>query len=206
MSLLNWLIWALSFVTFGVFKGDGTRIWPPDDEEELLEKASRAEPGALGTLYDRYVERIYAYIYHRVGQADLAEDLTGQVFMRMLEAVRSGKGWRTSFSGWLYRIAHNLVIDHYRRKHRATLVDIDDAEPVQAQAGDPVRSVENLYERERLRTALAKLTEEQSQVISLRFLEDLSIAEAAQIMEKTEGAVKALQYRAVLALRRVMQP
>ena len=206
MSLLNWLVWALSFVTFGVFKGDGTRIWQPDDELELLEKASRAEPAALGMLYDQYVERIYAYIYHRVGQADLAEDLTGQVFMRMLEAVRNGKGWRTSFSGWLYRIAHNLVIDHYRRKHRATLVNIDDAEPVQAQAGDPVRSVENQYERERLRTALAKLTEEQSQVISLRFLEDLSIAEVAEIMEKTEGAVKALQYRAVLALRRVMQP
>ncbi len=206
MSLLNWLVWALSFVTFGVFKGDGTRIWQPDDELELLEKASRAEPAALGMLYDQYVERIYAYIYHRVGQADLAEDLTGQVFMRMLEAVRSGKGWRTSFSGWLYRIAHNLVIDHYRRKHRATFVDIDDAEPVQAQSGDPVRSVENQYERERLRTALAKLTEEQSQVISLRFLEDLSIAEVAEIMEKTEGAVKALQYRAVLALRRVMQP
>jgi len=206
MSLLNWLVWALSFVTFGVFKGDGTRIWQPDDELELLEKASRAEPAALGMLYDQYVEKIYAYIYHRVGQADLAEDLTGQVFMRMLEAVRNGKGWRTSFSGWLYRIAHNLVIDHYRRKHRATLVNIDDAEPVQAQAGDPVRSVENQYERERLRTALAKLTEEQSQVISLRFLEDLSIAEVAEIMEKTEGAVKALQYRAVLALRRVMQP
>jgi len=206
MSLLNWLVWALSFVTFGVFKGDGTRIWQPGDDQELLEKASRAEPAALGMLYDQYVEKIYAYIYHRVGQADLAEDLTGQVFMRMLEAVRSGKGWRTSFSGWLYRIAHNLVIDHYRRKHRATFVDIDDAEPVQAQSGDPVRSVENQYERERLRTALAKLTEEQSQVISLRFLEDLSIAEVAEIMEKTEGAVKALQYRAVLALRRVMQP
>ena len=206
MSLLNWLVWALSFVTFGVFKGDGTRIEPPDNEQDLLEKAIRAEPAALGMLYDQYVERIYAYIYHRVGQADLAEDLTGQVFMRMLEAVRTGRGWRTSFSGWLFRIAHNLVIDHYRRKHRAILVDIDDAEPVQAQAGDPVRSVENQYERERLRTALAKLTEEQSQVISLRFLEDLSIAEVASIMEKTEGAVKALQYRAILALRRVMQP
>ncbi len=206
MSLLNWLVWALSFVTFGVFKGDGTRIEPPDEEQDLLERAIRAEPAALGMLYDQYVDRIYAYIYHRVGQADLAEDLTGQVFMRMLEAVRTGRGWRTSFSGWLYRIAHNLVIDHYRRKHRATLVDIDEAEPVQAQTGDPVRSVEKQYERERLRTALAKLTEEQSQVISLRFLEDLSIAESAEIMEKTEGAVKALQYRAVLALRRVMQP
>jgi RNA polymerase sigma-70 factor (ECF subfamily) len=166
----------------------------------------RADPAALGVLYDQYVDRIYAYIYHRVGQADLAEDLTGQVFMRMLEAVRKGQGWQTSFSGWLYRIAHNLVIDHYRRKSRATLVDIDDATPVQAKSGNPVETYELQFEQQRLREALRKLTEEQSQVISLRFLEDLSIAEVADIMQKTEGAVKALQYRAVIALRKVMQP
>jgi RNA polymerase sigma-70 factor (ECF subfamily) len=206
MNLLIWLVSALSFVTFGVIKGDGARTEPADEQQELLERAIRAEPAALGILYDQYVDKIYAYIYHRVGQADLAEDLTGQVFMRMLEAVRTERGWRTSFSGWLYRIAHNIVIDHYRRKQRATFVDIDDAAPVQARTGDPVRSSENQFERDRLRTALAKLTDEQSQVISLRFLEDLSIAEVAVIMEKTEGAVKALQYRAVLALRRVMQP
>lgn len=205
MNLLSWLVSALSFVTFGVFKGDRTRIEPLGDQQGLLEEAIRAEPVALGMLYDQYVDRIYAYIYHRVGQADLAEDLTGQVFMRMLEAVRTGRGWHSSFSGWLYRIAHNLVIDHYRRKGRTTFIYIDDAEPVHAQTGDPVRSVENQFEHDRLRTALTKLTEEQSQVVSLRFLEDLSIAEVAEIMEKTEGAVKALQYRAVLALRRVMQ-
>jgi len=203
MSLLNWLDWALSFATFGVFKGDATRI--ESSEDALLEGAIRAEPAALGMLYDLYVEKIYAYIYHRVGQADLAEDLTGQVFMRMLEAVRTGRVWHTSFSGWLYRIAHNLVVDHYRRKKRATIVDLDDAAPVRAQTGDPIDSMESQFERERLRAALAKLTDEQAQVIGLRFLEDLSIAEVAQIMDKTEGAVKALQYRAVLALRRVMQ-
>jgi len=203
MTLLNWLDWALSFATFGVFKGDATRI--ESSEDALLEGAIRAEPAALGMLYDLYVEKIYAYIYHRVGQADLAEDLTGQVFMRMLEAVRTGRVWHTSFSGWLYRIAHNLVVDHYRRKKRATIVDLDDAAPVRAQTGDPIDSMESQFERERLRAALAKLTDEQAQVIGLRFLEDLSIAEVAQIMDKTEGAVKALQYRAVLALRRVMQ-
>ncbi len=178
----------------------------PPEQQALLDRARRAEPAALGMLYDQYADKIYAYIYHRVGQADLAEDLTGQVFMRMLEAVRTGHGWQTSFSGWLYRIAHNLVIDHYRRKGRATFVDIEDAAPMQARSGDPVESTEVQFERQRLREALAELTEEQAQVISLRFLEDLSIAEVAVMMQKTEGAVKALQYRAVLALRRVMQP
>ncbi len=211
MNLLNWLFGALSFATFGVYKGDSTRKgndahFEPPEQQALLDRAKRAEPAALGMLYDQYVDRIYIYIYRRVGQADVAEDLTGQVFMRMLEAVRTGHGWDTSFSGWLYRIAHNLVIDHYRRKGRATFVDIDDAAPMHAQSGDPVLSTESQFERQRLRQALAELTDDQSQVISLRFLEDLSISEVAAIMQKTEGAVKALQYRAVLALRRVMQP
>ena len=131
--------------------------------------------------------------------------MTGQVFMRMLEAVRTGRAWRTSFSGWLYRIAHNLVIDHYRRRGKATLIDLDDAAPIVGTLGDPVRSTELLLDREHLRAALTQLTEEQAHVITLRFLEELSIAEAADIMDKTEGAIKALQYRAVLALRRVMQ-
>ncbi|MGE5602398.1 MAG: sigma-70 family RNA polymerase sigma factor [Nitrososphaerales archaeon] len=209
--LLNWLLVALSFATFGVFKGDTTRKGDGADlelveQQAVLDRAKRADPSALGMLYDLYVDRIYVYIYRRIGQADVAEDLTGQVFMRMLEAVRTGHGWETSFSGWLYRIAHNLVIDYYRRKGRATFVDIDDAAPMHARSGDPVLSTESQSERQRLRQALAKLTDEQSQVISLRFLEDLSISEVAVIMQKTEGAVKALQYRAVLALRRVMQP
>lgn len=211
MNLLNWRFGALSFATFGVFKGDSTRkgsTAPLESPEQraLLDQAKQADPSALGMLYDQYFDRIYGYIYRRVGQVDIAEDLTGQVFMRMLEAVRRGHGWETSFSGWLYRIAHNLVIDHYRRKGRATFVDIDDAAPMHAQSGDPVLSSESQFERQRLRQALAELTDEQSQVISLRFLEDLSISEVAVIMQKTEGAVKALQYRAVLALRRVMQP
>jgi RNA polymerase sigma-70 factor (ECF subfamily) len=205
MSLLNSLFWALSFAPFSVFKGDNAACAETPEQQELLERASRAEPAALGAVYDQYADRIYAYIYHRVGQAEVAEDLTGQVFMRMLEAIRKGQGWRSSFSGWLYRIAHNLVIDYYRRRGRAKLVDIDEAAPIRATHGDPVRSTENLLNREQLRAALFELTEEQAQVITLRFLEERSIAEVADLMEKTEGAIKALQYRAVLSLRRVMQ-
>jgi RNA polymerase sigma-70 factor (ECF subfamily) len=205
MSLLNSLFWALSFAPFNVFKGDNAACTENPAQQALLERASRAEPAALGEIYDQYADRIYAYIYRRVGQAEVAEDLTGQVFMRMLEAIRRGQGWRSSFSGWLYRIAHNLVIDYYRRRGRVTLIDIDEAAPIRATEGDPVRSTESLLRREQLRAALFQLTEEQAQVITLRFMEERSIAEVADLMDKTEGAIKALQYRAVLALRRVMQ-
>jgi RNA polymerase sigma-70 factor (ECF subfamily) len=201
----NWPIRALSFAGFGVFSGEDERA-EAEEQRALLDKASRADPEALGALYDEYSPRIYSYIYHRIGQAELAEDLTGQVFMRMLEAIRNGRPWRTSFSGWLYRIAHNLVIDHYRRRRRASFVDIDETPQIAATVGDPLRAAEARLDSKRLQVALGKLTEEQAQVITLRFMENLSIAEVAEIMGKTEGAIKALQYRAVLALRRVMQP
>lgn len=205
MFSLNWLICALSFAAFSVIKDNAAR---GEDAEQraLLERAGRADPDALGQIYDQYVDRIYAYIYHRVGQAEQAEDLTGQVFMRMLEAIRAGQGWKTSFSGWLYRIAHNLVIDFYRRRGRASFVDIDEAPPIVATRDEPARQVQAKLDREDLRAALNQLTEEQAQVITLRFLEGLSIAEVAAIMGKNESAIKALQYRAVLALRRIMQP
>jgi RNA polymerase sigma-70 factor, ECF subfamily len=200
---LNWLSCALSFATFNVINDDVTRT-VPSDQQDLLERAARRDPAALSMLYDQYVDRIYSYIYHRVGQVELAEDLTGQVFIRMLEAVRKGYSWRSSFSGWLYRIAHNLVIDHYRRRSRASFVDIDEVTTLSHDA-EPMQSVQARLDSEQLRIALGKVTEEQAQVITLRFLEDLSIAETAEIMAKTEGAIKALQYRAVLALRRAME-
>ncbi len=206
MLSLNWLVSALSFAVFNVLEEGSIRSADEAEQQALLEKASRADTAALGEIYDRYADKIYAYIYHRVGQVELAEDLTGQVFMRMLEAIRNEQAWRTSFSGWLYRIAHNLVIDHYRRRSRATFVDIDEAPPISTTEGEPSRSVQASMDREHLRAALNQLTEEQAQVITLRFLEDLSIAEVATLMNKNEGAIKALQYRAVLALRRIMQP
>ena len=206
MFFLNWLFCALSFGTLGVIQGEATRATGSEQQKAILERASRADPDALTQLYDEYADKIFSYIYHRVGQAQLAEDLTGQVFTKMLEAIRANRAWRSSFSGWLYRIAHNLVIDHYRRRQRATYINLEDAPPLTATEGDPLRSVEARLDSEDLRVAIGKLTEEQAQVITLRFIEEMSIAEVAAIMEKTEGAIKALQYRAVLALRRIMQP
>lgn len=204
MFLINWLNWALSFVTFSVMVGDNDNA-PTEEQQALLNHALQGDPTALGALYDQYNNKIYNYIYHRVGTADVAEDLTAQVFMKMLESIRKGRGWQTSFSGWLYRIAHNLVIDHYRRRGRATFVDIDDTPLVSSPEQGPEKAAELQFANEQVRKALNQLTEEQAQVITLRFLESQSITEAATIMNKTEGAIKALQYRAVMALRRVMQ-
>jgi len=174
------------------------------DEARLLERAKELDPAALEAIYDRYSPKIYKYIYRRLADAALAEDLTAQVFLRMLEAIHEAKTWRTSFSGWLYRIAHNLVVDHFRRRSRPSRISLEDAPPLLSPDGDPVEITDRKLARERLLLAMQQLTDEQAQVVALRFLEGLSIAEVAEAMNKSQGAVKALQYRAVIALRRLM--
>ena len=174
-------------------------------EEVLLADAMNLDESALGELYDRYEAKIYSYIYRRTGQQPLAEDLTAQVFLKMLEALNSGKAWHSSFSGWLYRIAHNLVIDYYRRRDRDQQVAIDDAPVLIAGSDNPVRAAELQLEADKLRSAIGRLTDEQADVISLRFLEGYSINEVAAMMDKTEGAIKALQYRAVATLRQLLE-
>lgn len=173
-------------------------------EEELLNGAANFDEAALSELYDRYEARIYSYIYRRTGNSALAEDLTAQVFLKMLEAIRNEKAWHSSFSGWLYRIAHNAVIDFYRKRDRQKQTDLEDAAAVVASDHNPVVIAETNLDAENLRTAISRLTEEQAEVISLRFLEGYSISEVATMMDKTEGSIKALQYRAVATLRQLL--
>lgn len=174
------------------------------DDAELLANAFEYDVQALSAIYDRYEVRIYTYIYRRIGDQTLAEDLTGHVFLKMLEAIRNRKAWHSSFSGWLYRIAHNVVIDHYRQRDQKQQVSLDD-EPSLPALDDPVEAAELKLDVERLRAAIARLTDEQAEVISLRFLEGYSINEVAVMMNKTEGSIKALQYRAVANLRQLLQ-
>jgi RNA polymerase sigma-70 factor (ECF subfamily) len=174
-------------------------------EEQLLADAFHYDDAALSELYDRYDLKIYTYIYRRIGDQTLAEDLTAQVFLKMLEAIRNRKAWHSSFSGWLYRIAHNLVIDYYRQRDHHIQVSLDDEPLLPALDDNPVQTIELKLDVERLRAAVAHLTDEQAQVISLRFLEGYSINEVAEMMNKTEGSIKALQYRAVANLRQLLQ-
>lgn len=184
---------------------DGFTSIEEASEEALLASAAAFDETALGELYDRYESRIYSYIFRRTGDATLAEDLTAQVFLKMLEAIRSSKAWHSSFSGWLYRIAHNAVIDYYRQRDRQQQVQLEDAVSVVASDHNPVVIAETNMDANRLRAAIARLTEEQADVIGLRFLEGYSISEVAIMMDKTEGSIKALQYRAVATLRQLLQ-
>ena len=175
------------------------------NEEQLLNRAIHYDEAALGELYNQYEGKIYTYIYRRTSNQALAEDLTAQVFLKMLEAIRNRKAWNSSFSGWIYRIAHNLIVDYYRRRDRQQQVSIDDTFELKADGDNPVEAAERSLESDRLKSALRRLTEEQAEVVSLRFLEGYSINEVATMMNKTEGAIKALQYRAVATLRQLLQ-
>ncbi|MBV7332610.1 sigma-70 family RNA polymerase sigma factor [Chloroflexi bacterium TSY] len=175
------------------------------DESELLGEALQFDQTALSELYRRYEPKIYSYIYRRTGEQLLAEELTAQVFLKMLEAITNGKGWHSTFSGWLYRIAHNLIADHYRQRGRRQSVSLDDTPSLTDDGGDPVSSAERQLDTDRLRLALRHLTEDQVQVVTLRFLEEYSLREVADMLDKTEHAVKALQYRAVHNLRKFFE-
>ncbi len=173
-------------------------------DRQIYERARALDADALATIYEKYADRIYRYIYHRVGDQDVAEDLTALTFTKMLEAIHSGREWRSSFSGWLYRIAHNLVVDHFREKGRAHHVSLDTGLPLHATDRDPFEEAVRSVRHDVLRAAISRLTEDQATVIVMRFLEGYSIAEVAQALGKTEGAIKALQFRAVERLRRLL--
>jgi len=139
-------------------------------EEQLLEAATAYDEAALGELYDRYEARIFSYIYRRIGDEPLAEDLTAQVFVKMLQAIRDRRAWHSSFSGWLYRIAHNVVIDQYRLRDRHQQIGLDDAPDIVDEHDNPALSAEITLTAESIRFAMRQLTDEQAEVLSLRFL------------------------------------
>ena len=167
------------------------------DEAELVRRAQQGDAQAFGALYEQHVDRVYAYIAHRVGNRADAEDLTEDVFLRALVHLNRFR-WRGSLLPWLLTIARSLVADHWRRRSReaewsaAPSTAIDNLTEV----------VERRWQREQLRAAAAELTELQQQVIALRFAAGLSIAETAQVMDRSENAVKNLQHKAIAALRR----
>ena len=173
------------------------------DECALLERAKECDAAALGELYDRYASKIFAYILYRVGNEELAEDLTANVFIKMLNAVRSSKSWKHSFSGWLYRIAHNAVVDYFRRNDYEKSLPLD--ERLVAATDDPFSALEQTIAAESIGKALLHLTNEQQLVIVFKFFQGLSNLQTAEVMGKTEGAIKSLQYRALASLRRNLE-
>jgi len=184
----------------------GTEI----SEEEivaLIRGAQRNDRQAFDRIYALYADRIFRYLYYRLPDRQEAEDLTADVFVRLLEKVdtyRPGQKDQVAiFSGWLYRIAHNLLIDHLRKRGQRRHEPLEKALLLDHRT--PESDAEKALEWERLRNALARLTDEQQQVVVLRFLEGMRMKEVARIMEKSEGAIKALQHRALDALQRQLE-
>ncbi len=169
---------------------------PADDRAALL----RLDPRAVAAIYDRYFPEVYRYTRYRLGDEVLAEDVASEVFVRLLEAVRSGRAPETNMHGWLLATANHMVNDQMRRRYRRPVEPIEEtlpaglpALPDQVEAGD---------DRRLLQQALAQLTAEQQHVLALRFGEGYSLEETAVVMKKNVNSVKQLQFRALAALQR----
>ncbi len=171
-----------------------------DDERSLLERIGQHDQQALAQVHDYYFDRIYQYLSYRLGEPDAAADLTGEVFLALVKALKAGKPPRTSLGGWLYTVARNLAADYIKEQTR-TVPLMDDIAADEPSLTDKIHLAQLAP---LLRKALLQLTEEQQHVIALRFGEELSLAETARLMDKSVGAVKALQHRALASLARFM--
>lgn len=167
-------------------------------ETALIEQAKH-DPEAFGQLYDVHFGRIYAYIYRKTGDRQITEDLTSETFMKALAAIYSYRQTGQPFAAWLYRIASNVVTDFYRAR-RAT-APLDEFSPLPAHGVDPEEAALRLDDQEIIARAISSLSPDQQDVILLRFSGGLKLKEIAQVTGKTEGAVKALMFRALGGLK-----
>ncbi len=172
-------------------------------DEQLVVRSLRGDVQAFGDLYERYLEAIYRYLYHRVAEASLAEDLTEMVFLKVWEALPQFQPKKAPFRVWLYRVAHNLLVDHYRmHKGEARLEAISnltDGSP------RPEEQVIAAQDRDRVIAALHRLPADYREVLTLRFISGLSHAETAKAMKRSPGAVRVLQHRALRVLAQLLE-
>ena len=173
------------------------------EEESLVRLAQKHDAEAFGQLYDQHFDRIYRYLAFKTGDRTEAEDLTQQVFLKAWDAIGSYKPKGTPFASWLFRIAHNQLVDHLRKQSKRKEAPLE--ETVMApSSSDPSLIAEKNLRIEELAAACEHLTEAQREVISLRFAAGLSTAEVAKAMGRSEGAIKQLQHSALVALRKTM--
>jgi len=171
-------------------------------DQEVLEYAAMGDNEAFGELYDRYVDRIYNYIFYRTGNRHDAEDLTARVFYRAMNHIGNYQDRGLPISAWLYRIAHNLVANWHRDNSRRKEIPLDDGYNVLKQIGPhPETALEKNEEQDELLNLLRQLPAERQQLIVLKFVEHLPNAEIGKIMGRTEGAIKSLYHRTLIFLR-----
>lgn len=173
------------------------------NEAELAQRASKHDQAAFAELYNAYVEKIYKYIFYKVGNPADAEDLCEQVFLKAWEAIGRYTWCGYPFSSWLYKLAHNLVVDHYRT--RREILPLSEVVTTLEDQIDPETALRQTLEADELRQAISRLTTDQQQVIYLKFVDGYDNSEIAQMLNKKEGAIRALQYRTLRSLQSILE-
>ena len=171
------------------------------NEEEVLILAAQGDRDSFGQLYERYIDRIFNYVYYRTGNTHDAEDLTARVFQRAMNHIHNYTDRGVPFSAWLYRIAHNLVANWHRDRSRRQEIPLNELPVLPSKEDRPETTLVRSQEQESLLRLLRKLPSERQTLLILKFVENMSNAEIGQIMGRSEGAVKSLYHRTLLALR-----
>ncbi len=174
-----------------------------EDEHTLVEQA-KTDPQAFGVLYERYLDKIYNYIYYRTGNTQDAEDLTAKVFHKALDHIGNYKDRGHPFSAWLYRIAHNLVANWHRDQSKRKTLPIDDLNLVGERRNSPYHSTVEGERAALLLQAIGKLPPVRQQLLILKFVEGESNAEIGRILNRSEGAIKSLYHRTLVSLKELL--
>jgi RNA polymerase sigma-70 factor (ECF subfamily) len=173
------------------------------EEAELIERA-KTDKDAFGELYERYVKRIYNYVYYRTSNVADAEDLTARIFMRAMKHIGNYQDKGVPFSAWLYRIARNLVANFHRDRSRRQIISIDDIIHWQMSDHNPEAEVQFGEDKDALVQAVRRLPADRQELLVLKFVDRLSNKEIGLIMDRSEGAIKSLYHRTLLSLREDM--
>lgn len=172
--------------------------------DELLARARQLDEEALAAIHDLYFPTVYRYVRYRLNDEQLAEDIAAEAFLRLLDALNRRSAEIRDLRAWLLGTTSNLIFDHLRRKYRRPMENIEDLEFLPG-LDNPETRTEERDRNHQVRSAMRNLTPDQQQVLSLRFLLECSIEETARIMRKSQGAVKVLQFRALAALRKLIE-
>ena len=175
-------------------------------DESLLIDQAKSDPGAFGLLYENYLQKIYNYVYYRTGNHHDAEDLTAKTFQRAMKHISRYEQRGVPFSAWLYRIAHNVVANWHRDQSRRKVVALDELVLYQRWQQSPEGLVEENEEKRELLKAIRRLPADRQQLLILKFVEGMSNEATGQIMGRSEGAIKSLYHRTLLALRKEIVP
>ena len=189
----------------GVKSTDGstnTRSEKREKELALIRRAQEGDKRAIGEIYRTHVDVIYRYIWARIRDDDVTEDLTAQVFLKALEGLPSYRPSGKPFLAWLYRIAYARVVDHWRKQERRVEVPLEETLP--AREPRPEELLEAEADWVTAIDLVAQLTDDQQDVVILRFIGEMSLAQVAETLGKTVGATKAIQYRALATLARLL--